>query len=261
MTELLTLPYSDVRDGQYQVGGIWEGWPLEGVITQVYAQPSVTSSIHSGVDIDGGAEGVADVWFPQDGIARPQYWGDYGYWYSVEIEEPDPIYGKLFYCLAHLHPGTLAITSPTRITAGTFAGKMGNSGKSFGAHTHFSVSYDMYISGDYRRCVDPYIFVQRWHQEEEMIPEYLQGFMLIAEGDPKVMQDVYFALDNFRGQGASGALYPVGFFHEINTSDGTVDPIDGDATDLNDSVVMSKRIRNLAWRMDARSRDAWAIVK
>ena len=251
----LVLENSFIRDDQYVAGGFWEGWPVEGQITQVFGQQSVTGSTHAGTDIGAGYGSTA--YFPMAGLAIPQYWGSFGNWYTVECEYDDE-YGQLYYAMAHFDH--LELSQARWVEAGDVAGRVGNTGVSFGPHVHFAFSWDKFISADWRRCLDPYIFIKR-AQEEQVIPEYLVGLMQVSLGDPMVMSAVYDALDNFRGTGISGNAYPAGFFYKLNQSDGTVDPIDGDATDLNDSIVRMKRIQSLAWGDKARGNDAWAIVK
>lgn len=256
----LVLERSFVRDDLYRVGSVWEGWPCEGVITQVFAQPSVSGSTHAGVDIAPAYR--TPTYFPLSGFARRQTWGTFGNWYTVECE-PDDEYGQLYYVLAHLD--SFALDEDRWVEAGELAGYTGFTGLVVppgvaGSHLHFGFSYDKFISGDYRRCVDPYIFVLR-QEEEAVIPEYIKGLMEVALGDPNRMSTVYDRLDNFRGTGVSGTNYPAGFFYEVNQSDGTADPIDGDEGDLNDSIVRMKRIQYLAWGDTVRGQDAWAVIK
>lgn len=250
---LLALRNSFVIDDRYAVGGVWEGYPFDGGITQVYGQRSVTGSVHSGTDLGPYTGRGTPVRAPLPGYGRIYNYGDFGKQVIVQLE-PDDVYGQLYMILPHLDSFELGMNRS--VAEGEIVGYAGDSGLSFGVHTHFAFGIDPLISGDYRRCVDPYIFIKRAELEDDVaMAEYERGLLGVAFGDPTKMSGAYDVLNNYRSP-----EYPVGFFYAVNESDGSVDPIDGDDTDLNDSVVRMKRIGFLACDV-VNGPKAWPIIK
>ena len=95
---------------------------------------------HNGIDIvgdddktvhavAGGTVGFAGV-VPKSAGGLTWQWG-----YYVRIDGNDG--RKYYYC--HMAAGSLHVRAGQRVQAGTALGTMGNTGYSFGAHTHFEV--------------------------------------------------------------------------------------------------------------------------
>ena len=95
---------------------------------------------HNGIDlvgdddktvhaVAGGTVGFAGIVSKSAGGLTWQ-WG-----YYVRIDGNDG--RKYYYC--HLAAGSLLVRAGQRVQAGTALGTMGNTGYSFGAHTHFEV--------------------------------------------------------------------------------------------------------------------------
>ena len=95
---------------------------------------------HNGIDlvgdddktvhaVAGGTVGFAGI-VPKSAGGLTWQWG-----YYVRIDGNDG--RKYYYC--HLAAGSLLVRAGQRVQAGTVLGTMGNTGYSFGAHTHFEV--------------------------------------------------------------------------------------------------------------------------
>ena len=95
---------------------------------------------HNGIDlvgdddrtvhaVAGGTVGFAGI-VPKSAGGLTWQWG-----YYVRIDGNDG--RKYYYC--HLAAGSLLVRAGQRVQAGTALGTMGNTGYSFGAHTHFEV--------------------------------------------------------------------------------------------------------------------------
>ena len=95
---------------------------------------------HNGIDlvgdddktvhaVAGGTVGFAGI-VPKSAGGLTWQWG-----YYVRIDGNDG--RKYYYC--HLAAGSLRVRAGQRVQAGTALGTMGNTGYSFGAHTHFEV--------------------------------------------------------------------------------------------------------------------------
>lgn len=256
MTTRLKLDKSFVIDDNFAVGGQWEGWPAEGGISQIHGGPTISRpEPHTGTDIYSYDGKIGQpMYFPLEGYARPQRWGTYGLWYTVELQ-PDEVYGQLYMCMAHL--ADLAVPEARYVQQGEYAGPMGSTGWSSGPHVHFCFDRYQNISGDYRNGVDPFEFIRRAQEEEEieMLPEYQRWLLATSVGDVHYRQAIYRKLDRYRS-----ATQPVGFFHKQNTNDGVVQPIDG-RDDLNDVNAMADRIQTLAYHVDPKvAQEAYAAA-
>jgi len=190
LVSMLTLEHSWVRDGNYRVGGYWEGWPGEGVITQIYGQRSVTGSVHTGTDI--AAKYRSNCVAPIGGYARMYNYGTFGKHVIIELAKDDE-YGQLYCIMAHMD-GFL-LNMDRRVDAGEPLGLVGYSGLVYpadinGTHIHFGFGLDPLISGNYQRCIDPYIFIQRAEEEYQMSEARL-GLQFIAGGDWSKVSPIY----------------------------------------------------------------------
>lgn len=206
---MIMLNNSWVRNGDYSVGGFWEGWPAEGPITQVFAQQSVTGSTHTGVDI--AAPYRSPMIAPHSGMARHYRYGDFGNHVIISLPADDQ-YGELYMVMAHMDD--FEDPRDRWVEAGTLLGRVGYSGKVVpsnvgGTHVHFGFGKDMMISGDYRRCVDPYIFIQRAELEDEMATGSRMGLQFLACGD---FTKLYMAYEKLRAHQTQflQTIYPEG---------------------------------------------------
>lgn len=229
---MLKLGGSWVRDGKYEVGSYWEGWPAEGVITQVYGQMSVTGHPHSGVDI--AAPYRSPMLAPIAGWARYYNYGDFGIHVIIQPDRDDE-YGQLYVVMAHMDE---AIGHDRQVVPGDKLGYVGFSGKIVpaninGTHVHFGFGMDSLISGDYRRCVDPYVFIQRAEEEDDMSSSARLGLQFIAASG---IDRVAACYDVFVKNGLIDRLYGAG--QQAN-------PID-ENNDLNDAIVMRFQILGIA---------------
>ena len=87
---------------------------------------------HNGIDLVGDDDktvGFAGV-VPKSAGGLTWQWG-----YYIRVDGNDN--RKYYYC--HLAAGSLRVRAGQRVQAGTALGTMGNTGYSFGAHTHFEV--------------------------------------------------------------------------------------------------------------------------
>lgn len=232
---LLVLEGSEVINGDagYVQGGSFEGWPQDGTMTQIFNDVSVTKSMHTGIDL-----GVAyvPVYAPAEAVVDGIYtWGTFGNWIVLYHGYDERLLTDVFSVYAHLSEFWCAVGD--RVGPGTPIAKSGNSGLSTGPHIHWGFSRDKYISGLVERCYDPYIFIKRAQEELNMMAEYERGLLAVANGDFKTMLSSYDTLD------------AAGFFAQVNKSDGVAppyNPADDTATELNSSLVRSKRISFLA---------------
>lgn len=240
------LAFAETQFSANEVGGTVTGFPCAGPVTQVYGIQSVTGSIHAGTDI--GVPSGTKIRTPADGTVDGVYtWGTFGNWVVVYHGWDNELGCELYAVYAHLMQ--FNVIAGQSVFTGDLLGLSDNTGLSTGPHLHWGISRDKYISGDYRRCFDPYFFVQRAINGGDM-PEYTVGLMLVANGDFRTMLSVYDGLSK------------AGFFANLDATD-PINPIDPDhpeADDLNDSVVRVKRITWLAFNKEL-GPSAWKMVK
>lgn len=110
--------------------------------------------------------------------------------YMVLIEHPESLIGKKFYTL-YLHmQGPPEVITGDLVTGGsTVIGKVGETGKAFGCHTHFEIRYfperfstwgNIYGPGDQR--VSEYL-KQNWENPIAFFNKYPNGLKLVKSGD------------------------------------------------------------------------------
>lgn len=233
---ILALRNSFVVDGKYEPGGSWEGWPVEGVITQVFGLLSVTGSIHAGTDIAAAMRTPVLAW--ADGEVQNQSWGDFGHHVYLRHGWDDLLERDINGLAAHCDQVNI-VPNGKRVSAGELIAYSGNSsftGKSTGPHVH--LGFGAYqISGDYRQCVDPYLFIKRAELEDENAPmaPYERGLLGISYGDPTVMSTVYDGLD------------ALGYFAAINASDDVAPPFLGEPDPVKQLNAVSVRRNRIAF--------------
>lgn len=233
MTTLI-LRDSFIREDKYVVGGYWEGWPCEGPLTQIFGIVSVTGSIHAGVDIAVPVGTPIHAW--ADGVVINEHYGDFGDHVYLRHGYDDLLQRDVNGVLGHCSRVDI-VPSGKSVSRGELIAYSGNTGKSTGPHAHFGFG-DYWISGDYRKCVDPYVFIKRAEIEEDLpMAPYERGLLGIAYGDPTVMSTVYDGLDK------------LGYFAAINATDEVAKPFLQEADpvkQLNNATVRRNRICALA---------------
>jgi murein DD-endopeptidase MepM/ murein hydrolase activator NlpD len=243
----LVLDKTFIVDDNYVVGGRVEGFPCDGQITQTFGMQSVTGVPHNGIDI---AIYYRPVYAPSYGlITGVNNWGTFGNWVVMYHGWDEGVGTDLYSVYAHLSAFSVAVGEV--VQPGQQLGVSGNTGLSFGAHLHWGFSRDANISGIHSRNYDPYIFIKRAEEEQDMMAEYERGLLSVASGDFKTMLSCYDVLD------------AAGYFAAVNESDGVAPPYnpgDDTATELNASLVRSKRINFLACDIEAGPK-AWALIK
>jgi murein DD-endopeptidase MepM/ murein hydrolase activator NlpD len=122
---------------------------VEGPITQVFGQTSVTGARHGGIDI-GAAEGTV-VRAPARGTLSRHSSRDFGQY--VVIDHP----GTPWYS-AYAHLSRYG-AEPDAVEEGQVIGYVGSTGLSFGAHLHWAVSTNPQFALDFEQLRDPADFV------------------------------------------------------------------------------------------------------
>lgn len=230
---LVVLRGSYIRDDDYRVGGYWEGWPCEGPLTQIFGIQSVTGSIHAGDDIAVPVGTPIYAW--DEGEVQNQNWGDFGTHvylrHGIDEQLKKDVNGIVGHCSVNN-----IVPSGKRVAAGELIAYSGNTGKSTGPHVHFGFGA-YWISGDYRQCFKPKMFIDRAAEEDEAMLGYERGLLSIAFGDPTTMSAVYDGLDK------------LGYFAAINATDDVAPPFLNEpdpVKQLNAVSVRRNRIAALA---------------
>lgn len=233
---LVVLRNTWIRDGNHQVGGFYEGWPCEGPITQVFGGTTVTdpTGVHRHAGDDIGVRTGTPLYAWDYGEVQNQDWGDFGKHVYLrhgwdELLERD-VNGIVGHC-SQIN----IVPNGKRVAPGELIAISGNTGLSFGDHVHFGFG-DFFISGDYRRCIDPEVFIKRAEQEEDLpMAPYERGLLSIAFGDPTVMSTEYDGLDAAH------------FFDAINASDGVAPPFLGESDPVKQLNAVSVRRNRIAF--------------
>ncbi len=111
-------------------------WPFAVGVDITYGFGMRDGRMHLGADFDPG-DG-AHIQAVADGVVRVATEAGDGYGVQVIIDHI--IDGQLISTrYAHMQYGSLQVTPGQQVTVGTFLGRTGNTGNSFGAHTHFEV--------------------------------------------------------------------------------------------------------------------------
>ncbi|MDN3495509.1 peptidoglycan DD-metalloendopeptidase family protein [Planococcus sp. APC 4015] len=111
-------------------------WPFAVGVPITYGFGMRSGAMHQGVDFVPGAG--APIQAIADGTVRVATNSGGGYGVHVIIDHV--IDGQLISShYAHMITGSIAVTEGQQVTVGTVLGKTGNTGRSFGAHTHFEL--------------------------------------------------------------------------------------------------------------------------
>lgn len=111
-------------------------WPFAVGVPITYGFGMRSGAMHQGVDFVPGAG--APIQAIADGTVRVATNSGGGYGVHVIIDHV--IDGQLISShYAHMITGSIQVTEGQQVTVGTVLGKTGNTGRSFGAHTHFEL--------------------------------------------------------------------------------------------------------------------------
>ncbi|MET0296535.1 MAG: peptidoglycan DD-metalloendopeptidase family protein [Microbacterium sp.] len=111
-------------------------WPFQVGVPITYGFGMRSGTMHQGVDFVPGAG--APIQAIADGTVRVATNSGGGYGVHVIIDHV--IDGELVSShYAHMITGSIQVTEGQKVTVGTVLGKTGNTGRSFGAHTHFEI--------------------------------------------------------------------------------------------------------------------------
>ncbi|MCC2031270.1 peptidoglycan DD-metalloendopeptidase family protein [Microbacterium sp. BWT-G7] len=111
-------------------------WPFAVGVTMSYGFGMRSGSMHEGIDFTPGAG--APVQAIADGTVRVA--SEAGGAYGVHVIIDHMIDGELVSShYAHMQYGSLEVVAGQQVTVGTVLGHTGNTGRSYGAHTHFEI--------------------------------------------------------------------------------------------------------------------------
>ncbi|WP_228484728.1 M23 family metallopeptidase [Microbacterium cremeum] len=111
-------------------------WPFAVGVTMSYGFGMRSGRMHQGVDFTPGAG--APIQAIADGTVRVA--SEAGGAYGVHVIIDHMIDGQLVSShYAHMQYGSMEVTPGQHVTVGTILGRTGNTGRSYGAHTHFEI--------------------------------------------------------------------------------------------------------------------------
>jgi murein DD-endopeptidase MepM/ murein hydrolase activator NlpD len=111
-------------------------WPFTVGVTMSYGFGMRSGRMHEGVDFTPGAG--APIQAIADGTVRVA--SEAGGAYGVHVIIDHIVDGQLISShYAHMEYGSLQVSAGQRVTVGTVLGRTGNTGRSYGAHTHFEL--------------------------------------------------------------------------------------------------------------------------
>ncbi|MGU3645035.1 peptidoglycan DD-metalloendopeptidase family protein [Microbacterium sp. C23T] len=111
-------------------------WPFAVGVTMSYGFGMRSGRMHEGIDFTPG--NGAPVQAIADGTVRVA--SEAGGAYGVHVIIDHIVDGQLVSShYAHMQYGSLQVTAGQRVTVGTVIGHTGNTGRSYGAHTHFEI--------------------------------------------------------------------------------------------------------------------------
>jgi murein DD-endopeptidase MepM/ murein hydrolase activator NlpD len=114
-------------------------WPFAVGVPITYGFGWRPGEFHTGVDFTPGSG--AHVQAIADGTVRVAQQGYQGYGVAVVIDHE--INGQHWASLyGHMQYGSLQVRAGQKVTVGQYLGRTGNTGFSFGAHTHFEIRQD-----------------------------------------------------------------------------------------------------------------------
>ena len=107
--------------------------PSNGTFSSGYGTRRSLGDFHTGVDF-AGAKGT-NIWAADGGVVTHAGWkGNYGY--CVIINHPNG------YTTLYAHCSKLLVKVGDKVAQGDVIAKVGNTGRSFGAHVHFEIKYN-----------------------------------------------------------------------------------------------------------------------
>ncbi|MBW9092337.1 peptidoglycan DD-metalloendopeptidase family protein [Microbacterium jejuense] len=111
-------------------------WPFAVGVTMSYGFGMRSGRMHEGIDFTPGAG--SPVQAIADGTVRIA--SESGGAYGVHVVIDHIVDGQLVSShYAHMQYGSLKVVAGQHVTVGTVIGRTGNTGRSFGAHTHFEI--------------------------------------------------------------------------------------------------------------------------
>lgn len=111
-------------------------WPFAVGVPMSYGFGMRSGQMHQGIDFTPGAG--APIQAIADGTVRVA--SEAGGAYGVHVIIDHMVDGQLVSShYAHMEYGSMQVTPGQRVTVGTVLGRTGNTGRSYGAHTHFEI--------------------------------------------------------------------------------------------------------------------------
>ena len=111
-------------------------WPFAVGVTMSYGFGMRSGRMHEGIDFTPGAG--APIQAIADGTVRVA--SEAGGAYGVHVIIDHIVDGQLISShYAHMQYGSLQVSAGQHVTVGTMLGRTGNTGRSYGAHTHFEL--------------------------------------------------------------------------------------------------------------------------
>lgn len=111
-------------------------WPFAVGVTMSYGFGMRSGRMHEGIDFTPGAG--SPIQSIADGTVRVA--SEAGGAYGVHVIIDHMVDGQLVSShYAHMQYGSLEVVPGQKVTVGTVLGKTGNTGRSYGAHTHFEI--------------------------------------------------------------------------------------------------------------------------
>lgn len=111
-------------------------WPFAVGVTMSYGFGMRSGRMHQGIDFTPGAG--APIQAIADGTVRVA--SEAGGAYGVHVIIDHMVDGQLVSShYAHMQYGSMQVTPGQHVTVGTVLGRTGNTGRSYGAHTHFEI--------------------------------------------------------------------------------------------------------------------------
>ncbi len=128
-------------------------WPFAVGVTMSYGFGMRSGRMHEGIDFTPG--NGAPVQAIADGTVRIA--SEAGGAYGVHVTIDHIVDGQLISShYAHMQYGSLQVSPGQRVTVGTVIGHTGNTGRSYGAHTHF----ELLKNGT--TAIDPWPWLQQY---------------------------------------------------------------------------------------------------
>lgn len=128
-------------------------WPFEVGVTMSYGFGMRSGRMHEGIDFTPG--NGAPIQAIADGTVRVA--SEAGGAYGVHVIIDHIVDGQMVSShYAHMQYGSLQVSPGQHVTVGTMLGRTGNTGRSYGAHTHFE------ILNNGTTAIDPWPWLQEY---------------------------------------------------------------------------------------------------